>query len=114
MSEIGLDQAVIFARQWWFASQWWSVMTLGDAGVCMYAFGSTGKVQSEAHRQQLLEYIEHNCKPKARENDQDPEFDPDPDEDDPYELYYTQEEQLELLAEYIRQAPIEKAGEPCP
>ena len=93
----------------YLASQWWSVMTWGDPGVCMYAFGSTGCVQSEEHRQQLLEYIEKDCMPKARENDQceDPDKYPDLEW---FEEFYSQEEQLELLADYIRQAPIEEVS----
>lgn len=75
------------------ASMWWSVMTWGDPGVCLYAFGSTGKVQSEEHRQQCLEYIKKHCEPLAQERN-----------DDETEQNLAD---LERLAEYIREADIE-------
>ncbi len=40
------------------AESWWSVMTWNDPGVALYAFGSTGLVQSEQHRADCLAYLE--------------------------------------------------------
>lgn len=74
------------------ASQWWSVMTWNDPGVCMYAFGSTGKVQSEKHRAQLLAYIDTDSMACAEVND-DPEGD---------------KAQLRQLRAYIEGAPVER------
>lgn len=74
------------------AEQWWSVMTWSDPGVCMYAFGSTGCVQSEEHRADILDYIDTDCMPAADSND-DPEAD---------------KEQLATLRKYIAKARVEE------
>lgn len=78
------------------ASLWWSVMTWSDPGVCMYAFGSTGRVQSEEHRQELLQYIDNNCMPSLLA------WEDDDDRDKEESI-----EELESLREYIEHAPLE-------
>lgn len=50
------------------ASQWHSVMTWSDPGVCMYALSSTGKVQSRQHRADLVAYTK-SCIPAAEPED---------------------------------------------
>jgi hypothetical protein len=74
-------------------SLWWSVMTWSDPGVCLYALGSTGRVQSEEHRQQCIDYITNKCIPIAQERD---------DEETDADIV-----QLEDLLDYIRNADIE-------
>lgn len=83
------------------ASLWWSVMTWSDPGVCMYAFGSTGRVQSEEHRQELLQYIDKDCMPGLLAWD-------DNDDRNKEESI----EELENLREYIVSAPIEPEKAP--
>lgn len=39
------------------AYNWHSVITWNDPGAQLYAFASTGKVQSEKHRADCLEYL---------------------------------------------------------
>lgn len=46
------------------ASAWHSVMTWSDPGVAMYSVTSTGKVHSEEHRANLINYI-NVCMPGA-------------------------------------------------
>ena len=77
-----------------YAALWGSCNTAGDPGACMYGFDpEIGlKVQSEQHRENCLAHIE-NCKAKV-----DPENNVAHDETDP--------EQLECLAEMIRNAPV--------
>jgi hypothetical protein len=79
------DQAVAISEGWW------SVNTWGDPGVCLYAFGSTGKVQSEEHRANVLAYIKEHCLPGCAKQD-DPKL---------------CRRELAELSEYIRTAPIE-------
>jgi hypothetical protein len=50
------------------ASGWHSVMTWSDPGVAMYSVTSTGKVHSEEHRANLINYI-NTCIPGAEEAD---------------------------------------------
>lgn len=78
------------------AHAWSSVMTWNDPGVTMYAFASTGRVQSEAHRADLLRYIEKNCRAAATLNEA-------ADEDD------CSHEELDELEDHIRSAPVEPA-----
>lgn len=42
---------------WLYAAQWGSYMTSGDPGACMYGFDERFTMQSEAHRQQCLDWI---------------------------------------------------------
>ena len=42
------------------AEGWYSVMNWSDPGVSLYKFYSTGRIQSEEHRQDCLNYID-NC-----------------------------------------------------
>lgn len=51
------------------AGAWHSVMTWNDPGVAMYSVTSTGRVHSEAHRAQLIAYIE-TCMRGAQEADE--------------------------------------------
>lgn len=81
MALLATEQAITIA------SQWYSVMTWQDPGVTMYAFASTGKVQSETHREQLLNYICKECKPGASRKDKG---------------------DLNALYQYIANAPIER------
>ena len=71
-------------------------MTWSDPGVCLYAYGSTGCVQSEEHREQCLTYIKGCIADEAKRDDR---------EDDEREQNY---HDLGDLAEYIRAAPIEE------
>lgn len=92
------------------ASQWWSVMTWSDPGVCMYALGSTGKVQSEEHRNDLLRYIDKECMPIPLKRSKvhectDACADPEGGQD---ECPYNDMEQLSDLHTYITHAPIEE------
>jgi hypothetical protein len=91
MRTISRDRAVTIAEGWW------SVMTWNDPGVCMYAFGSTGKVQSEEHRGKLLHYIDVDCRLV-------------PQGDDPgYRAPQKDMRELRSLRRYIENAPIETA-----
>lgn len=65
------------------AHQWASFVNRGDPGICLYAFASTGRVQSEGHRKRCLGYIAYLSALKK----------PDPE--------------LLALASYIKAAPIE-------
>jgi hypothetical protein len=49
------------------AAGWHSVNTWHDPGVTMYAFSSTGKVQSPEHRADLMVYITSTCRPLVAE-----------------------------------------------
>lgn len=69
------------------AYDWHSVMNWDDPGVQLYAFSSTGCVQSEEHRQKCLAWLRDECLGKTETED---------DEDD-----------LLDLIEYLEQAPIE-------
>ncbi len=70
---------------------WWSVNTWGDPGVCLYAFGSTGRVQSEEHRDNVIAYIDGHCLKGCDR------------QDNPKQC----RKELEWLREYVRTAPIE-------
>lgn len=77
------------------AHSWSSVMTWNDPGVVLYAFASTGKVQSQRHRRECLAYIRDNCRKAADVNIAAGE-------------YLDGHEELDALAAYIRAAPIER------
>lgn len=53
---------------WQLAATWGSFMTSGDPGACMYGFDERGTVQSEAHRQACIDYIETECRKAAAVN----------------------------------------------
>lgn len=78
-----------------YAATWGSYMTGGDPGACMYGFSpEIGlKVQSEQHRTNCLDWIER-CKGRVRDEPDNDAFEPD------------EAEQLDCLAEMIRNAPI--------
>lgn len=59
-------------QAWLRAAEWGSYMTNGDPGACMYGFDERGVVQSEAHRQDCLAWIDGRCREAAKLND-DPE-----------------------------------------
>ena len=91
------------------ASEWWSVMTWHDPGVCMYALGSTGKVQSEDHRNDLLSYIDKDCMPIAMKRTESHECTDDCTDPESEDCPVQDVEQLAYLRDYIVHAPLE----PC-
>lgn len=85
------------------ASAWHSVNTWSDPGVAMYSVTSTGKVHSEEHRENLIDYIE-TCVVQASKLDEDPDNNP------PVlpELHESNVEELEALKEWALAYPIGK------
>jgi len=65
------------AKAYEIASQWGSLMTNGDPGAVFYTFPiNDGRPQSEAHRQQLLDYTFDLIK-EERDDTPDDELDPE-------------------------------------
>jgi hypothetical protein len=63
------DTKILNPKQFWeMAATWGSAVTSGDPGACMYGFDERGVVQSEAHRQTCIEYIEGECRRAAEIN----------------------------------------------
>jgi hypothetical protein len=75
---------------WLKAAQWGSYMTDGDPGACLYGFDERGAVQSEAHRQRCITYLDGECRHAADVND-------DPTAD---------HAELDSLIAYLQTAPI--------
>ena len=76
------------------ASLWGSYMRAGDPGICMYGLSTTGKVQSQAHRQELLHYIDEHCLKQPDDPDR---------QNDPEDL-----EELRRLRRYIKTVAVEE------
>jgi hypothetical protein len=91
------------------ASQWHSVMTWSDPGVTMYALSSTGRVQSEDHRNDLLRYIDDECVPIPLKRSKSHKCKKacEPGEKGEDLCPFNDLEQLSDLASYIKHAPIE-------
>lgn len=82
------------------ASAWHSVMTWNDPGVAMYSVTSTGRVHSEEHRQNLIDYID-GCMDQAAACDARG--------DAPMlEIHSSNVEELEALRDWARAYPIGK------
>ena len=78
-------------HQFWLKSaEWGSYMHAGDPGACMYGFDERAAVQSEAHRQQCLDYLATECRLAASVND-------DPIADNA---------EIDELIAYLRTAPV--------
>lgn len=73
----------------------------------MYAFGSTGKVQSDGHRQDLIDYIDKKCMPLASKR-ADNHSCSDECEGEETECPAQDVDNLRSLREYVVNAPIEK------
>lgn len=55
---------------WLYAATWGSAMTSGDPGAVMYGFDEKFTMQSEAHRADVLAWME-TCRPLVEENPED-------------------------------------------
>jgi hypothetical protein len=67
-------------------------MRSGDPGACMYGFNENCRVQSEEHRQAVLNYVEKECRPFVITRPQD--YDAD-------EL-----QKMDQFVAYIKTAPL--------
>lgn len=77
---------------WLYAATWGSYMRSGDPGACMYGFNERCRPQSEEHRQEVLDWIEKQCRPNVVAN---------PENYDEDEL-----EQMDEFVKYIKHAPL--------
>lgn len=82
------------------ASAWHSVMTWNDPGVAMYSVTSTGRVHSEEHRENLIDYID-GCMMQAATLDEQ-------GEPPVLEIHASNVEELEALRDWARAYPIGK------
>lgn len=78
---------------WLYAATWGSAMTSGDPGAVMYGFDEKFTMQSEAHRRDVLAWME-KCRPLVEKN---------PDEYDADEL-----EQMDRFINAVKIAPVSK------
>lgn len=77
---------------WLYAASWGSYMRDGDPGACMYGFNEHCRVQSERHRQDVLNWIEKECRPNVI--------------DDPQNYDEDELENMDAFVEYIKIAPL--------
>lgn len=73
-----------------------SFTSMGDPGLVLYQFASTGRVLSEAHREEITAYIEGHCRRAAAINAAAGDEDDSP--------------ALDTLLAYIQAAPVENQG----
>ncbi len=75
------------------AHEWASYINDTDPGLCLYAFASTAKIQSEAHRAECLAHLDGACRHAADANIAAGE-------------YLDSHEELDALRLYLAAAPI--------
>lgn len=80
---------------WLYAASWGSFIRSGDPGACMYGFDERFRVQSEAHRQACLAWIETECRPEVLAH---------PEQFDTDEL-----DQMAAFVEALKEAPVNEA-----
>jgi len=85
------------------AEGWGSYMNSSDPGICMYGLSTTGRIQSPAHRADLIVYIKTRCLGVVAERDAK-----SADEESSEQNRVDREELGELL-EYCEGAPVESA-----
>jgi len=85
------------------AEGWGSYMNSADPGICMYGLSTTGKIQSPAHRVELIDYIKNTC---IKLVDERIAATAEEDSDD-REMHRVDREELGELLEYCEGAPVE-------
>ena len=76
-----------------YAATWGSYMTAGDPGACMYGFNDSCRPQSEEHREDVINWLETECRPLVLEY--------------PGDYAADELEQMDEFLAYIRTAPVE-------